>query len=290
MHNRWAVVLAGGEGSTAATPRQFSRFLSGLTLLEETSRRLATTVDKEHTLFLLTQKHRRFYEPLRRQVPAARLVEQPAHRGTTLAMAFALGRLARVDPDGVVGFFPSDHYYGNINAFGLAASAAYQVAALRREHLVLIGASAHKVEPDYGWIEPGPALSWPETDARVFAVHRFVEAPGLADAVRLLERRCFWNTFMTFGTVDAFRDALGQVDAALRDTIDAIASVGPGAGEQRIVADAYRELAPRDFAAGVLARPSTRCLVVPMTGSGWMDISRPDRISDARSGDQQQSA
>src|SRR5438093_13441288 len=71
---RWAVVLAGGDGTRLQSmtrsitgddaPKQFVPVIGGSTLLDQTRRRVALSVLPCRTLFVVTDKHRRFYQSL----------------------------------------------------------------------------------------------------------------------------------------------------------------------------------------------------------------------------------
>jgi len=290
MPRPWAVVLAGGDGTrlhgvTTAltgepTPKQFCRLLGRMTLLDETLHRLTGIVDDRRTALLVSTAHQRYYESLRASRPASLLVEQPRNNGTAVGMTFALGRVRRADRDAVVGFFPSDHHYADLSMFREATAAAYRIAAQNRDRLVLVGATPHSPEQDYGWIEAGPALDLPDADHAVFAVNRFWEKPDALVANRLFRQRALWNTFITVGTVDAFRGALAATQPELAVMLDRLGSAVTNADEARIVDDVYGTAPRLCFSSQVLAVAPSRCVTVPLRSSGWVDIGRPDRLAD----------
>jgi mannose-1-phosphate guanylyltransferase len=292
MPRLWAVVLAGGEGArlrevTTAltgepTPKQFCRLLGGKTLLEETTGRLAGMVDDRRTLLLLSASHRRFYADLAQSRQPALLAEQPGNLGTAVGMAFALGRIRQTDRDAVVGFFPSDHHYADVTAFREAVSTAYRVAASHRDRLALVAATPHGPERDYGWIEPGPTLNEDDEGSPVYTVTRFWEKPDGGIVHRLFQNQCFWNTFVTVGSVGAFHSAFVSAQPALADALDAVAAAGSAAEEAQVVHDVYARLPRLCFSADVLARAAERCVAVPLHSSGWIDIGRPERLAGVR--------
>jgi len=262
------------------TPKQFCRLLGSTTLLDQTLHRLSGIVEDRRTALLVSSAHRRYYEPLRANRPASLFVEQPANNGTAVGMTFALGRVRQVDRDAVVGFFPSDHHYTDVGMFRTAVAAAYRIAARNRDRLVLVGATPSGPEQDYGWIEPGRPLDCPDADHAVFAVDLFWEKPDALVASRLFRRRALWNTFMTVGTVEAFRAALAVSRPELAAALDQIGAAPTPASEARIV-DALYSTSPRlCFSSQVLANAPSRCVVVPLRASGWVDIGRPNRLAD----------
>src|SRR6185369_7721501 len=99
---RWAVILAGGDGTRLQSitraitgddrPKQFVPVIGGSTLLDQTRSRVALSVASARTLFVVTEKHRRFYQSLTRSVSQNLLLEQPANKGTAPAILYALLR------------------------------------------------------------------------------------------------------------------------------------------------------------------------------------------------------
>jgi len=292
MPRPWAAILAGGEGrrlnsvTTAITgeptPKQFCRLLGPMTMLEETRQRLAGVVDDSRTVLMLSKIHRRFYADLAQSRPPSLMVEQPASQGTGVAMAFALGRIRRADRDAVVAFFPSDHYYSNVGAFRRAVAAAYRIASEQWDRLVLVGATPHGVEPDYGWIEPSlPIGDTSAADHPVFGVNRFWEKPDTEAAVQLFQRQCLWNTFITVGTLDAFRRAFMATQPQLAGAMDAIEEASFD-DEPGVVESEYERVPSMSFSHDVLALAPELLAVVPLRASGWVDIGRPERLADVQ--------
>src|ERR1043165_9278751 len=102
MRDRWAVILAGGDGTRLRSmtraitgddrPKQFVPVIGGGQLLEKTRRRGALSIEPSPTLVVVTRKHRRFYKPLGREISPGLLLEQPANKGTAPAILYALLR------------------------------------------------------------------------------------------------------------------------------------------------------------------------------------------------------
>lgn len=288
----WAAILAGGEGSRLRTitngltgddrPKQFCRLLGKHTLIEETCGRVADNIAPERTTIVSTAHHRKFYGARLRATPPHLLIEQPSSRGTAAAIAFALGRVSRLDPNAVLAVFPSDHYYRHSSILKQAVDLALLSAAVHRDRLVLVGASAERAEADYGWIVPGQVEPTPFSDRPVYGVDGFREKPGTEVAEQLLERGGLWNTFITVGSAAAFSNALLLTLPAHQAFAAEVAQASHDADERRAVEHAYGALAPACFSSEVLSRVPGLCLAVRMTGSGWMDIGRPDRLSIAQ--------
>jgi mannose-1-phosphate guanylyltransferase len=86
------------------------------------------------------------------------LFEQPANRGTAVALIAALLQLLQFKPDAIVGIFPSDHYYANNEAFATTVKSAISVSKTHYDSIVLIGAKPQIAigdQPDLVLLEPG---------------------------------------------------------------------------------------------------------------------------------------
>src|SRR5678816_4616008 len=105
MRDRWAVILAGGDGTRLQSmtraitgdnrPKQFGPVIGGATLLDQTRRRVALSVIPGHTFIVVTEKHRPFYHSLSHQISPGLLLQQPTNKGTAPAILYALLRVAQ---------------------------------------------------------------------------------------------------------------------------------------------------------------------------------------------------
>ena len=219
---RWAIVLAGGEGTRLRsltrlvtgdeTPKQFCRLVAGKTLLAHTRERIADGIPRDRTLFVLLGAQERFYADELANVPSTRMVVQPSNRGTLPAILYSLMRVMSLDPDAVVAFFPSDHYYANETNFMAGIDFAFRSAETDQEAVILLGSPATHPETDYGWIEAEAMLS-PASRSGLLRVKRFWEKPALTVAQNLLDRGCVWNTFVMVGHARTFLSVILPVRA-----------------------------------------------------------------------------
>jgi len=121
LRHRWGVILAGGEGKRLLPltrritgddrPKQSCPIIGGKTLLDQTRSRVSRMVLAQQTLLIVTESHERFYARQASVSHPSLLLVQPQNRGTAPAIVYSLLRLRELDPNAVVGFFPSDHYF-----------------------------------------------------------------------------------------------------------------------------------------------------------------------------------
>lgn len=285
----WGVVLAGGDGVRLRPlsrliagddrPKQFCRIFGDRTLLAQTRARLAPVIEDDHTLFVLTKSHEAYYRDELSGVHPSRLIVQPRNKGTGTAIAAAVLRIAACDPNAVIAFFPSDHFYRSERHFQSSVNAAIETAAEWAESIVLLGAQATHAETEYGWIEPGSAATG-DFSGNLHRVRRFWEKPSAEVAEILHARACLWNTFVMIGHVNAFLRMVGACASGLLDTL--MAAQRQGRLEDAWLGDSLESV---DFSSQVLTRNTEQLFVVRMPSSaGWSDAGFESRQRALREG------
>ena len=149
-HPSWAIVLAGGDGVRLqdltrkidgdSRPKQFCRIFGDRSLLAHTRDRLRPIFTDDRMMFVVTKNQDEFYKEDLADVHHSRILEQPANRGTGVAIIAALLQLLEYEPDAVVGIFPSDHFYADNAAFAETVESAIDISNEHQDSLVLIGA------------------------------------------------------------------------------------------------------------------------------------------------------
>ena len=282
---RWAVILAGGDGkrllpltriiSGDDRPKQFCP-IDGETLLERTRKRIAGTISPRQTLLLLTADHESFYKSQIKDVPESLRVVQPYNRGTAPAIIYALLRLRRINSRMTVAFFPSDHHFSNDSAFLDSVEHAFETVESQPKLVALLGIAPDNPEADYGWIEPGRPL--PGNSGGLRYVRQFWEKPSSSVARSLMRNGCLWNSFVMVGRVEAF---LGMVAAALPELLQRFESARLALGtaaEMEAVGKVYKDIAPANFSKEVLAVRPDDLTVLRLENAGWSDLGDPARV------------
>lgn len=280
----WAAILAGGSGkrlqplTQALTgddrPKQFCPLLDGQTLLARTRARIALNVPAERTVCVVTRAHELYYRKELGDLSSRQLIEQPRNCGTAAAIGYTVARVAREDRQAVLGFYPADHHYDDVETLRSTIEATYRTAQLYPRMVFLLGTEPDSPEVEYGWIEAGRPIQAP--DGRVFAVDKFWEKPSRPVAEQLFTRGCLWNMFIMIGHVQAFRALL---DRAVPDVTESFELVEQyPAREAQIVDSIYESLIPVDFSHDVLAWHPDRVGVVQLPSVGWTDLGQMARV------------
>jgi mannose-1-phosphate guanylyltransferase len=285
--HRWGVILAGGDGKRLLPltrklagddrPKQFCAVMGIETLLSQTRRRISRLVPQRRTLVVLTSTHEPFYRNQIDGIPSSRLVIQPSNQGTAPAIVYSLVHLGKLDPEGIVAFFPSDHYFFDDASFIRYLDSAYTTAAFLPEMVVLLGIPPEAPEVEYGWIEPGIRLDGPAPTS-LFAVDRFWEKPHQTLASALMARGCLWNTFIMVGRVSAF---LNLIRHTLRDLLESFESIRSSLStvfERSAARALYSSLYATGFSRDVLSARPKDLAVLRASGLGWSDLGDPSRV------------
>jgi mannose-1-phosphate guanylyltransferase len=282
----WAVILAGGDGTRLRAltrrisgddrPKQFCAVLGGASLLELTRRRAAQLINPNHTLYLLTETHERFYRSLSNTTPARALVVQPENRGTAPAILLAARRLVALGAREPVALLPSDHHVSDDAAFMAHVGDAIDMVAACPDLVVLLGVEAASPETEYGWIEPGPSVVTPWS-GRLRHVRRFIEKPDHASAASLFRSGALWNCFVVVARPKRLLALFAETVPTLVDWLAPVgAAIEPEQSAQ--LKYFYAGLPVMDFSRTVLAAAPEALAVLPVKGVEWSDLGNPARV------------
>lgn len=201
------VILCGGRGtrlwpiSTERAPKPFLPLISGRSMLAETADRVRAHSTEPCFGPVTAIGSSRHEDLLRRELPGAGLVLEPAPRNSAPAVAAAcLGRKR----DDLILILPADHHVGDLAAFHRALAAGAMAA--RRGAIVTFGIKPDHPATGYGYIRsPEARLEHPAP------VAAFVEKPRREIAERYLDEGGYWwNAGIFLFTAGRMLDAFEQ--------------------------------------------------------------------------------
>lgn len=287
MRERWAIILAGGDGTRLQSmtraitgdnrPKQFVPIIGGRTLLNQTRRRVAFSINQSRTLIVVTEKHRQFYAPLRDEVSPGLLIEQPQNRGTAPAILYTLLHVATRSPNAVVALFPSDHFFADDEEFMSHIDVAMDATEVQPELVTLLGITPTAPETEYGWIEPHSSIL-ANAQRSITRVRKFWEKPSLNLATSLMERGCLWNSFVMVGGVDALLKMTRAAMPELFAAFEAVSSTFRTAAERSALAELYSQIEDSNFSHQVLEARPEDLMVMRVGDVGWSDLGEPNRV------------
>jgi mannose-1-phosphate guanylyltransferase len=208
----YGLILAGGRGtrfwprSRRRSAKQVLNVLGDRTLIQATVDRLSPVIPPER-LWILTNEHLR--ATILRQlpeIPRKQVLAEPDQRNTAPAIGLAAHILKSVDPEAVMGVFPSDHVVSKPAAYRTVIRAALKGASARK--LMVVGIEPRWPETGYGYIE-FPKGTQAGAKSGPVAVEHFHEKPELPVAMEYVAAGNFyWNSGMFFWRADVLLDEL----------------------------------------------------------------------------------
>jgi mannose-1-phosphate guanylyltransferase len=209
--NHYGLILAGGRGtrfwplSRRNRAKQVLSVVGETTLIQATAARLSAVIPPER-LWVLTNSHLRA-EILRQlpHIPKAQILAEPEQRNTAPAIGLAAHILQSIDPDSVMGVFPSDHVITKPRRYLQFVRPAFSAA--EKGAIAVLGIAPRHPDTGFGYIE------FPEGAAcgslAPHPVVKFREKPDLATARRFVKAgRFYWNAGMFFWRTDVLLSAL----------------------------------------------------------------------------------
>ena len=209
--NFYPVILAGGRGtrfwplSRKRLAKQLLPLNSKKSMIQETVERLQPLA-KDKQFWVITNDDLR--PPILRQLKTLdkqHILAEPAGRNTAPAIGLAAFLLARLDPDAVIGLFPSDHVIFDEKRFRQDIARATEIAA-EGANIVVIGVKPTRPETGYGYIEVGSTAQ-----NSALQVKRFTEKPSAEVAEQFVKAgNYFWNSGMFLWGARTLADALSE--------------------------------------------------------------------------------
>ena len=160
IFNFYPVILAGGRGtrfwplSRKRCAKQLLPLNSEKSMIQETVERLLPLAPAQ-SFWVITNEDLR--EPILQQLPGLapnQVLAEPVGRNTAPAIGLAAFLLERIDPNAVIGMFPSDHVIFEEERFHENVRKAAEIAAAG-PNIVVMGIAPTRPETGYGYIEAG---------------------------------------------------------------------------------------------------------------------------------------
>ena len=271
--HHYGLILAGGRGtrfwprSRKRSAKQVLPVVGKRSLIQETVARLAPVIPPERQWVLTSADLRDVIVQQLPEIPARQILAEPMQRNTAPAIGLMAHILHAIDPEAVMGVFPSDHVISRPAAFRGVVRAALGGAA--KGKLMVVGIQPRWPETGYGYIE------FPERTraggATPVPVRRFHEKPKLPKAKRYVARgNYYWNSGMFFWKAGVLLEELRR---HLPRTATVLAALPPFGARQfsRQVGEAFPRCENISIDYAVMER-SKNVSGIPASDFGWNDV------------------
>lgn len=289
------VVLSGGAGtrlwplSRSGYPKQFLSINSNFSLFQQALMRLdglknalpALVVCNESHRFLIAEQAQTIQHTL------TAILLEPVARNTAPAIALAAIKALEKGEDPLLLVLPSDHVFGNTQAFQTAVQQAAELA--NSNYLVTFGVEPSYPETGFGYIKSGTSIL-----SGGYHIEKFIEKPEQATAkIYLNEGGYFWNSGMFMFKASRYLEELKQHHSHIFNNCSAALLASKNDLDFcRIDSDLFKEC--QDISIDYAVMEKTNQAVVMPLDAGWNDvgawravwgISEHDALGNASYGD-----
>lgn len=279
--SRWAVLLAGGEGTRLqaltrnpqglAVPKQFCSFQGGRSLLQMTLERAKRVAPPDHIIPVVAAQHAEWWEGELSEFPVENVVVQPENKGTAPGILLPLLTILRRWRRPAVAIFPSDHFLEDEGILRHALDRAYEALEPRDERVILLGMKPDGPSPDYGWILAG------QPDGHgLRAVAEMLEKPEESDAARIYRMGGLWNSFILVARGETLLRLYQEAQPLLVKLFSS--TMRHHGWSLATLRHLYAALPALDFTRDLLAGAGDRLRVLPVRACGWTDLGTPERL------------
>lgn len=268
--------MAGGVGtrfwpmSRTEHPKQFIDILgTGKTLLQQAVDRFKNVCLPENIYIVTNESYK---DLVKSQIPGItdqQIVCEPSRRNTAPCIAYAIYKIAAVNPCANIVVAPSDHIILNeVNFTDIITSALK--ASSENEWLITLGIKPNRPDTGYGYIQYN-VDSAPNEDLRIKKVKTFTEKPDLELAKSFLESGDFlWNSGIFVWSIDAitkaFETYLPEIDSLFKEGVGKYNTPA----EQSFIKDTYTVCKSISIDYGIMEKAKNVHVVI--SDFGWSDL------------------
>lgn len=291
--NLWSIVLAGGDGERTQPlirrrlgrekPKQYCRFGGSRSMFQRTIDRATRLTPGERVVVVAARHHQEDVWGQLDGRSTGMVLLQPGDVDTAAGIFVPLTFILARDPDATVVLYPADHHIYPEERFLSAVEQAVAASKRLDGRPVLLGAKPGTLEPQYGWIEPGPCLELAvevAVEAPIRSVEGLLEKPDELTAGRVNAAGGLWNTMVVAAGGRRLWDLGWMCVPAMMHRLDHLKDAIDTGEELRALDALYESMACHKFSSHLLGRALESLAVMEMKDVMWSDWNNAARIAD----------
>ncbi len=273
--NTYCVIMAGGIGSRfwpmsrATHPKQFLDILgTGETLIQQTFNRHLKICPKENIFIVTNSNYKELVLEQLPQIKPEQVLLEPARRNTAPCIAYAMYKIAALNPNANVIVAPSDHLILKQEEYLSIIQAALNQTGVA-DCLVTLGIKPTRPDTGYGYIQFDTVSKTSATQVK--KVKTFTEKPDHDLAEKFLDSGDFyWNSgifvWNVISILKAFEKYLPEVNSLFKEGIDFYNTPG----EEKFISGIYGVCPNISIDYGVMEKANNAFVV--LSDFGWSDL------------------
>jgi mannose-1-phosphate guanylyltransferase / mannose-6-phosphate isomerase len=265
------LIMCGGAGtrlwpaSREVRPKQFLPLFGVRSTFQDTMLRVSDAQLFERPTIITNAAYRfMVLEQLAEIGLEADVLLEPTRRDSGPAIAAGAVFAQSRDSEAIVLALAADHVVRDTDAF--VAACRQGVVAADAGHIVTFGVSPERAATEYGYINPGEAIS-----GTVRAVAKFVEKPDPATAADYIKAGYLWNSGNFMFRASVLLDEYRNVDAgSVQAVSEAVSSAARDLGFVKLDPAAFEKAKAISIDYAVMEK-TARAAVIPVS-CGWSDV------------------
>jgi mannose-1-phosphate guanylyltransferase len=271
--NNYAIIMAGGVGSRfwpssrSSYPKQFLDILgTGTSLLQQTYKRFLKNFIPENIYIVTNVAYIGLVKEQLKGIGDQQILGEPIGKNTAACVAYACGKISKINSDAVCIVAPSDHLILDEPGFNEKVTLAMDFAR-KNPALITLGIRPSRPDTGYGYIQY-------HDDNAIDEIHKvktFTEKPTIELAQTFLDSGDFlWNAGIFVWSIssikDAFKEHLNEQFSMFNEALNSYFTEK----ESETIKEIYEQTRSISIDYGIMEK-ANNVYVIP-SDFGWSDL------------------
>ncbi len=271
--NNYAIIMAGGVGSRfwpssrTSYPKQFIDILGvGKSLLQQTYERFLKNFIPENIYIVTNAAYINLVKEQLSGIGEQQILGEPMGKNTAACIAYACGKISKINTHAVCIIAPSDHLILDEPGFMEKVNIALDFAK-SNPALITLGIRPSRPDTGYGYIQ----YIDNQKSVNIFKVKTFTEKPSIEIAKTFLESGDFlWNAGIFVWSISsikaAFKEHLPEQFSMFKEALDSYFTPN----ENETIQNIYEQTRNISIDYGIMEKAGN-VYVIP-SDFGWSDL------------------